>query len=166
MDLTHLHLLLNHFPIIGTLIGVGLMAYALFRKEENLQRAVLLLWVLMTLVTPVVMKTGEEAEETVERITGVTKTAIHEHEEAAEVALWLMIGLGVVSLAALVLNYRKSNIRTITLFAFVLSLAVSAAMARTGYLGGLIRHTEIAGNAGANANGSATGAEAGEEEED
>ncbi|MBL7923182.1 MAG: hypothetical protein JNL88_03190 [Bacteroidia bacterium] len=165
MDLTHLHLLLNHFPIIGTLIGTGLMAYALFKKEANLQRAVLVLWVLMTLITPVVMSTGEEAEETVENIAGVSENAMEEHEEAAEIALWLMIGLGVLSLAAIVLHKMNSNIHKLTLVAFVFSLLVFASMARTGYLGGLIRHTEL-NAAGAAGGGNEAAAEEGEEEEE
>lgn len=143
MDLTHLHLLLNHFPIIGTIIGVGLMAYALIRKENSLQKAVLGLWVIMTLFTFPVMKTGEEAEETVENLPGMSHDLIHEHEEAAEWALWLMIGLGVISLFSLVQQRRGKNAQSITMIAFVVSLVVSTAMARTGYLGGQIRHTEI-----------------------
>jgi hypothetical protein len=27
MDATHLHLLLTHFPIVGTIIGIGILAY-------------------------------------------------------------------------------------------------------------------------------------------
>lgn len=41
MDLTHLHLMINHFPIIGTLIGTLLMAYALFSKQAHLQKVIL-----------------------------------------------------------------------------------------------------------------------------
>jgi len=143
MDFTHLHLLLNHFPVIGTLIGIGMMAFALYKKEGQLQRAVLVLWLILAALTPIIMNTGEEAEDTVENITGINEFALHEHEEAAEYAFWLMIGLGVLSLAALTLYKMQSNIYKITVFCFVLSLITFTAMARTGYLGGLIRHTEL-----------------------
>ncbi|MBK9402700.1 MAG: hypothetical protein IPN36_18230 [Bacteroidetes bacterium] len=144
MDLTHLHLLLNHFPIIGTIIGIALMAYALFRKQHAIQNAVLAIWVAMAIITIPVMKTGEEAEETVENIAGITEASIHAHEEAAELALWLMITLGIVALAALLLHSRdKNKAGMLVKLAFLLSLVVFVSMARTGYLGGLIRHTEL-----------------------
>ncbi|MBK7886283.1 MAG: hypothetical protein IPJ86_02960 [Bacteroidetes bacterium] len=146
MDLTHLHLLLNHFPIIGTIIGIALMVYALLCKQRIIQNAVLAIWVAMAIITIPVMKTGEEAEETVENIAGITEASIHAHEEAAELALWLMITLGIVSLAGLLLKNKDANKASLfTKPAFVLSLVVFAAMARTGYLGGQIRHTELQG---------------------
>jgi uncharacterized membrane protein len=144
MDLAHLHLLLNHFPIIGTMLGTVLLLYALLKKEGNLQRAVLVIWVLMAALTPIVMNTGEEAEEKVEEMAGIQEDAIKEHEEAAEYASWLMIGLGVLSLASLVLYKMNSSITKATWICFFLSLLVITAMVRTGYLGGLIRHTENA----------------------
>ena len=142
MDLAHLHLLLNHFPIIGTMLGTVLLLYALIKKEGNLQRAVLVIWVLMAALTPIVMNTGEEAEEKVEVIAGIQEDAIKEHEEAAEYASWFMIGLGVLSLASLVPHKMGSSITKATWICFFLSLLVNFAMVRTGYLGGLIRHTE------------------------
>ncbi len=37
MDTTHLHLLLNHFPIIGTLIGSGLLFFGIIKKQDNIK---------------------------------------------------------------------------------------------------------------------------------
>ena len=39
MNLTHLHLLLNHFPTVGFGIGMGLFLVSLFRKGDDLKRA-------------------------------------------------------------------------------------------------------------------------------
>lgn len=110
------------------------------------------------------MKTGEEAEETVEHMAGITEISIHEHEEAAEFSLWMMIALGVLSAGSLFLGKTNSSkfnmIRNLT---FAFSLLVFASMARTGYLGGLIRHTEL--NAGDAANAMNTEANEAEENE-
>jgi hypothetical protein len=57
-----------------------------------------------------------------------------------------MIGLGVISLAALSLYKMGSDISMATKISFVISIFVATAMIRTGYLGGLIRHTEIQTN--------------------
>ena len=37
MNFVHLHLLLNHFPIIGTLVGLGLLLISLVRKKRRPQ---------------------------------------------------------------------------------------------------------------------------------
>jgi uncharacterized membrane protein len=142
MDLAHLHLLINHFPIVGTIIGTVIMLYALIKKVKNLQRTVLVLWVVLAAMTPIVMNTGEEAEHKVEEMVGISEDAVHEHEEASEYAFWLMIGLGVISLAALSLYKMGSDITMATKISFVISLIMATAMVRTGYLGGLIRHTD------------------------
>jgi hypothetical protein len=38
MDLTHIHLLLNHFPTIGYIIGGGLFLLSLITKSDHLKR--------------------------------------------------------------------------------------------------------------------------------
>ena len=38
MDPAHLHLMLNHIPVLGTAFGMALIAWALFRKSEELKR--------------------------------------------------------------------------------------------------------------------------------
>ena len=37
-DLVHLHLLLNHFPTVGMIVGFGLFLLALVKKSEDLKR--------------------------------------------------------------------------------------------------------------------------------
>ena len=39
MDLAHIHLLLNHFPVIGTIIGGGLFLISLITNSDDLKRA-------------------------------------------------------------------------------------------------------------------------------
>lgn len=160
LDTAHLHLMINHFPIIGTLIGVFLMAYALLRRDQSLQMIVLVMWLILAAMTPLVMKTGEEAEEKVENLPGISENVIHEHEEAAELSLWLMIGLGTASLATLLLGKKKNNSNSLTLLTFLLSLIVMGSMIRTGYLGGEIRHSTQADGSAPVVNG---GEEEGEE---
>ena len=62
MDATHLHLLLNHFPIVGTLLGVGVMLYGYIVGSEQVKKAALWLWAAMALVAIPVFLTGEPAE--------------------------------------------------------------------------------------------------------
>jgi hypothetical protein len=155
-DAAHLHLMINHFPIIGTIIGGLLMVYALVRRDNSLQRVILVMWLILAAMTPIVMKTGEEAEEKVENIAGISGKVIHEHEEAAELSLWLMIGLGIASLATLFIGKMKKNSSYLTMLTSVLALIVIGSMIRTGYLGGQIRHSTTAvGNISAGTPGEA-----------
>ncbi len=144
MDSTHLHLLLNHFPIIGTLIGSGLLIWGFIKKQNNIKSVAAAILAVMSVIAIPVFLTGEPAEESIENLPGVSESIIGLHEEAAEIAIWLMGITGLASLLALVFAWQKrKTANAIYLTALVLSLICFAAMARTGYLGGQIRHSEI-----------------------
>lgn len=144
MNTAHFHLLLNHFPVIGTLIGSGLLLWGIIKKQNNIRSVAAILLALMAIIAIPVYLTGEPAEETVEKLPGVSEAMIKLHEEAATTAIWLMGITGIVSLIALLFTLQKRKVaNTIFVTAFILSFACFAAMARTGYYGGQIRHTEI-----------------------
>ncbi|MCY7330076.1 MAG: hypothetical protein LH618_16100 [Saprospiraceae bacterium] len=148
MDSTHWHLLLNHFPIIGTILGAGVMAYGYFAQSEPTKKAALLTWIVMALVAIPVLLTGEPTEESVENLAGVSEAIIGQHEEAAELAFWVMEALGVFALFAFFIK-GKSVRKAVVGATFALSFATFGLMAYTGYLGGQIRHTEIRSDAAA-----------------
>ncbi|MBK8561888.1 MAG: hypothetical protein IPN76_00650 [Saprospiraceae bacterium] len=171
MDATHLHLLLNHFPIIGSLLGVGVMAYGYLTSSEQVKKTALWTWAFMAAIAIPVFLTGEPAEESVEGIASVSESLIEEHEEAATIAIWLMEALGMLSLVTLIAGWGKERLsKPLVLVATVLSLATFGAMARTGYLGGQIRHSEIRSGVAAagavEANGTESGSKAGEQDDD
>ncbi|GAA4436936.1 hypothetical protein GCM10023188_30570 [Pontibacter saemangeumensis] len=142
MDLTHIHMLLNHFPIVGTLIGAGVMLWGMVRNQKTIKAVAAAIIIAMTVMAVPVYLTGEPAEERVENIPGISESAIEEHEEAAELAILVMAAAGIASLAALLLQYRSSSKVPFSI-ATLLTLLAFAAMARVGYLGGQIRHTEL-----------------------
>lgn len=144
MNLTHLHLLLNHFPIIGTLIGSSIILCGIIRKQQQAKSIGAAIILVMAIIAIPVFLTGEPAEETVEHLQGISKSLIHDHEEAAELALWIMEIAGLFSLLSLFFQIKKSSIaNNLFIITFVLTLISFGLMARTGYLGGQIRHTEL-----------------------
>lgn len=144
MDATHLHLVLTHFPIVGTIIGIAILVYGLFSKNLEIQKVALVTFVLMSIVTIPVFLTGGEAEETVEHIAGVSEQIIEDHEELAEKAIWLMGLLGVLSLIGFYAMVKKRSFaKTVTIITLVISLGTFGIFAQVGNLGGQIRHTEI-----------------------
>ena len=144
MNTTHLHLLLNHFPIIGTMIGSGILLWGIIKKQNNIKSVAAAVLTIMAILAIPVYLTGEPAQESVEKLPGVSKAIIELHEEAATLAIWLMGITGLASMAALFFAWQKrKTANTVFIIAFVLSAVCFAAMARTGYYGGQIRHTEI-----------------------
>ncbi len=144
MNTTHIHLLLNHFPIIGSMIGSLILLWGIIKKQENVKAIAAVVIVAMTLLAIPVFLTGEPAEDAVENLPGVSEAMINLHEEAAELAIWLMVAAGVASLAALFFKWQKSErAKIVFTIALIMSLLSFGAMARTGYYGGKIRHTEI-----------------------
>jgi uncharacterized membrane protein len=159
MNTTHLHLLLNHFPIVGSLIGSALLLWGIVRKQNNLKSAGAAVLCCMAVIAIPVYTTGEPAEESVENLPGVSETMIELHEDAATIAIWLMGITGILALAALVMaGMKKTAAAFLFIVSFVLSVISFGAMARTGYYGGQIRHTEIR-DAAAAANEPADGKE-------
>ena len=144
MNATHIHLLLNHFPIIGSLIGSAILLWGIFKKQDNIKSiAAATLFIMAILAIPVFI-TGEPAEESVEKLSGVSENMIDLHEEAAELSIWLMEITGLIALAAFFLQWKKNNKAGISFNILLISAIISfAAMARTGYYGGQIRHTEL-----------------------
>jgi len=162
MSAVHLHLLLNHLPVIGTVIALCLLAFAALRGDARVGRVSLALLAALAVAAVVTYLTGEPAEESVEGMAGVSEALIEGHEEAALLATIALGVVGAASLAALVLFRRRTLSRGAMLGLLVAGLVPAGALAYTANLGGRIRHPEI--RAGATAAGSerAAAAAAGE----
>ncbi|MGA7393380.1 MAG: hypothetical protein WCA06_13520 [Terrimicrobiaceae bacterium] len=144
MDPAHLHLMLNHIPVLGTAFGMALIAWALFRKSEELKRVSLGVFVIIALLAVPAYLTGEPAEEVVEHLPGVSEPSIEEHEEAATFAFAGVLVLGAAALGGLIFHWRRKPVpKFVPIIALVLSVIVFAMMVRTANLGGLIRHSEL-----------------------
>ena len=143
MNGVHIHLLLNHIPVIGMLIGLVVFALGVWRRNDSWARLALGLFVMVAVAALATMLTGEGAEEAVERLPGVTDAIIEPHEEAAKLAAIGAYVLGTISLAALVWVRRPRLPRALTVVVLPIVLLVAGLMAYAANLGGQIRHTEI-----------------------
>jgi len=147
MNQAHLHLLIAHLPVFGSIAGGFVLAYGLWTKSNHTKIAAYVLLIISSIGAGISYLTGEAAEETVEKIQGISKIAIDQHEDFSVIVLTALIILGVISLIGLFLTLRKSSlIRVVALGTLVISLVSFALVARLAYLGGQIRHTEINSN--------------------
>jgi uncharacterized membrane protein len=145
MNEAHLHLLFNHLPIVGGIIGTSILIAGFLLKNNTVVKQTALGVLIFSGLTAVpAFFTGEGAEEVVENIGGISHDVIEAHEDLGKLFfIFMMIG-GVLSVITFVASLRKHKM-TNMLFAIVLLLSlVSCVMAqRAGTSGGEIRHTEI-----------------------
>ena len=138
----HLHLLLNHLPIVGTAFLTLLLLIGLVRRSRDVINVTLVLTIVMAAAAWPIQNTGEDAEEQVENAPWFSETRVHEHEEAAERATIALTVAAVLAAAALFRRRSQPDDRTVAGAAFA-ALAVAAVLyGLAGKAGALIRHSE------------------------
>ena len=147
MNQTHIHLLITHLPIIGAALGALVLIHGIWRKSNTTLIAAYNLLIISAIGAGIAYATGEGAEETVEHLQGISKNLIEEHAESALVSLIGLIIIGVIALIGLFVTLKSASLtRPVALLALAASLLGFGLIARTGYLGGQIRHAEIGTN--------------------
>jgi uncharacterized membrane protein len=150
MNDAHLHLVVNHFPIIGTILGLGILIAGIILKNKPTTNVAYAVFIVAATFAALSMYTGEGAEELVEDMPSVGKKIIHEHEEMAEKLALVLYVLGAVSLLGLYANTKKwIRAKLISYLALTIGLVAVFLAQQTGTSGGEIRHTEIRANASA-----------------
>lgn len=160
MNPAHLHLLFNHFPIIGLFVVMVMFLFSIWKSNMQMLNFSLIGLVVLSLMSIPLEETGEAAEDVVENTTTLDEAYIKEHEEAAEYATPLMYATGAAALLGLFFSRGKNNLPTwLKTITVVLLLFTQVAMIRTGYLGGKIRRPELQGASAAQPAGEKAGAE-------
>ena len=145
MNLAHLHLLVNHFPTVGAVVGVGLFIFALLGKSEELQRASLGVLLIISLLTIPAYVSGNAAQEVlVEAEPDTSEALMNRHEDAALLAFLFMEVTGALAWFGL-WQYRRIGRMTRGNLSAVLVLAIVSVslMARAADMGGDIVHAEL-----------------------
>ncbi|MCR9141684.1 MAG: hypothetical protein NXI24_05485 [bacterium] len=147
MNAAHIHLLLNHTPVVGLLFLLPLLIYATARSHADYYRLALLGLVCVALLTIPVYLSGEGAEETVEHLPGfsaATHDILENHEDTARLALFGALALGALAFVFLLLEkYRPALFMKWRWAPVLLAIPTLAAFVATANLGGQIMHTEI-----------------------
>ena len=142
MNAAYIHITLNTIPPIINVTGVLILFAGLVRRNMTVTRTGLVLLLCSALIAVPVFYSGKFAEDIVEHLEGVNAVAIEPHEEAGEWALIVFIVQGVAVLLALIVGMKRTLPGWLVLVTLLISLAASAAVFRTAYLGGRIHHPE------------------------
>ena len=143
MNLAHLHLLLNHLPILGVPIASLFLAHGIFKGNDSSRNFAYLILLLMAATVIPTYLTGEPAEKVIEHIPDFSEDFIKPHEDAALVSLILTLLLGSIAIFRLIFVRNEFQERKIAHIALSLTLVATTSLAYTGYQGGKVRHTEL-----------------------
>jgi uncharacterized membrane protein len=145
MSLAHVHLLLNHFPIIGTMIGLALYIIALIGNSDHLKQASLLVLLLIAMSAFPTFLSGNAAATEIQHLPGVSQKLINAHQDSALLSFIFMEITGCFAWLGLWQFRRIARVPrwNLTLVLF-LSVVTVLLMSTTGNTGGDIRHPEIA----------------------
>jgi hypothetical protein len=144
MTPSHYHLITNHLPVVTSLIAFLVLAVGLLLKNKTVNVLGLSLTLLGGIFTIPAFLTGEGAEEHLESLGNVSHKLIHEHEEMAELLIWLVSINALLAGCTLYFIWRSRVIPNyIYLLHLILSLVVCIFFFRTAHSGGHIRHPEM-----------------------
>jgi hypothetical protein len=165
MNLAHLHLLFNHFPTVGMIIGLGLFLLAIIGKSEHLTQASLVVFLGISLVTLPTFMTGsaagimpagsDAAEQAICVVSPtpvnapckdptVSRTLIEGHRDMAMLGLLVMEILGSVAWLGLWQFRRNGFVSNANIIAvLILAVMTLGIMAKAANMAGGIRHPEV-----------------------
>ncbi|MEO5777904.1 MAG: hypothetical protein ABIQ27_13450 [Flavobacterium sp.] len=144
MNDAHLHLVFNHFPIIGAIFGFGVLVAGLVLKNNAVKNVSYCLFIVSAIFAYASLSTGGGAAGMVKDMPDITKPMIHEHAEIAEKLAYLLYLLAVVSLAALYANIKNLSFSRWISYVILIIAGVAVYVSKdVGTTGGEIRHTEI-----------------------
>jgi uncharacterized membrane protein len=139
----HLHLLVNHAPIFGSLFALALLVASYFTSADVLRRTAFVVLIATAIAGTAADLSGDAAKDAIRGFPGVKREVIDAHEEMADKAYILADVLGVLALGGLMRWRRRPLPTSATLVAVLATAFVGGAMVYTGLLGGQIRHTEV-----------------------
>ena len=109
-DIGGLHILINHFPVILTVVGTAVAVLALFvGKRAIWLYATATLFLAGLSVIPTFL-TGDPAADDLRDTWYVTRQAIRAHDEAAEFTLWGLIVMGLIAAYAWWRAWRRETV--------------------------------------------------------
>lgn len=148
MNYAHLHLIVNHVPIMGLLFGLCLLIVSLNGKNVDLRRASYIIFVGVGLLAIPVFASGFAAHAMLQG-PNLSDDLVRRHESSALLSIWFTEITGALALIGLWQAQSKPGIpRGNVIAVLVFSLIAAGLIARTSNTGGDIRHPEdITGNA-------------------
>jgi uncharacterized membrane protein len=147
MNAPHIHLMLNHLPVIGLALGLLILLVGLLKKNATVLVVALSITAVAGISSYPTMYSGGASEhylEEHEQEFQIDHDLLHEHEEAAEIAFWPTVITGIISVLGLFAMYKGfSWTNKVALVVLVLGILSMGLLYQTSNSGGKIRHPEL-----------------------
>lgn len=142
MTWPHIHTILNHFPVVLTIVGMVAALLGLVWPRRALWLYSVVSLTLAGVTAYPAWQSGEEAAETVRRAWYIAPGAIKRHAEVADSTLWVLLAVGVIAAFVWWRLSRSPATETPAVWLRVLVLAGSiasfGAVTYAAWLGGAI----------------------------
>jgi len=144
MSAIHVHLLVTHFPILGTLIGAFILWSGYAFDQKATRKVAYVLFVCCGIAAFISSASGEESATLLKHHPGFDPLLIEAHQKYAGTAFVWSALLGAASIGTFWLEYKAPrHIRKISLLLLIVACANFSPLAWVGWQGGKIRHDEI-----------------------
>jgi uncharacterized membrane protein len=144
MNWPYLHVIINHFPIIGVIIGTLILISGMIFKNEGMKISGLGTIVFAALIAILVDLTGDPAKDAVKGMPDFVESLISRHEDIASIAMFILIPTGLLATLTIFSILKKErSVRFLTILTLILSVISCVAVGFAGRTGGQIRHTEF-----------------------
>ncbi len=135
----YLHTLMNHFPIVLTTVGALAILLALVYPRRGLWLYALGTLILAGITIYPAWLSGDKAADAVHNAWYIPAGTIHQHAQAADITLWIVLALGLAALVAWASIVRAREAfapaRWLRTLVAILAVVALGAVAYTGYRG-------------------------------
>lgn len=144
MESSRLHLLVDHLPITGVIIGLLVLIVGLALRRDEVKITSLGIFIFSALTSLFALYTGENAEKAVKEDGNFSETLIHMHEEYSTYFLLALLVLGVISIITYIVHLKKLKA---AIYMYIVVLATAIGATYIGHIvstsGRQIHHPEI-----------------------
>jgi hypothetical protein len=144
MNLAHVHIVLNHVPSLGSVLGLVTLAWAMYAKNDSLKKFSFGVLALVALATLPTYLSGNAARQVIAKEPSALLGVVEVHQNWAMLTLVAMTFAGAFAWFGLWEIRRFSRAGFVTTVGTLLtSAAASSLILYTASIGGKIRHIEI-----------------------
>lgn len=146
MNFAHIHLILNHIPMLTMPVVLVFFVFAIWTKNKSVEKFSLVLLILTALMVVPVYLTGEPAEKVVKNFIELSEPLVKAHEDSAELSLLFTLMAGVMAFVSILIEKKLKDLRLVNAIVVFTTLLAVSSLGYTANLGGKIRHSELISN--------------------
>ena len=144
MNLAHFHIVVNHIPSLGSILGLLLLALGIYKKDETIKQSAYFVLVLIAMAVLPTYVSGAEAQRIVKTSASYSAGMVQLHQNLAMVTLLAMTFAGMFAwFGAWEIRRHKRSASFTTAATLILTTAAVVLVLDTASIGGKINHSEI-----------------------